>query len=102
MSVKKNRKVKNAKLKLEKNSFDDLNICDKHDFSIDEISQIQKELLSWYDNNQRVLPWRSIAKDEGDSNKRGYAVWVSEIMLQQTQVATVISYFNKWMKVNYV
>lgn len=102
MSANKNTKVKSTKLKREKNSFDDLNVCEKHDFSIDEISKIQKKLLSWYDKNQRVLPWRSTAKDEGDSNKRGYAVWVSEIMLQQTQVATVISYFNKWIKVNHV
>ncbi|KAM9384440.1 adenine DNA glycosylase [Pholidichthys leucotaenia] len=35
---------------------------------------------------------------ESDINIRTYAVWVSEIMLQQTQVATVIDYYNKWMK----
>jgi A/G-specific adenine glycosylase len=35
---------------------------------------------------------------EPDLNRRGYAVWVSEVMLQQTQVVTVIDYYNKWMK----
>ncbi|KAM4773240.1 adenine DNA glycosylase isoform 5-T5 [Cyanocitta cristata] len=35
---------------------------------------------------------------EPDADRRGYAVWVSEIMLQQTQVATVIDYYNRWMQ----
>lgn len=35
-----------------------------------------------------------------DPNQRAYAVWVSEIMLQQTQVATVVNYYEKWMKVH--
>ena len=46
-------------------------------------------LLDWYKNNARDLPWRS-ANDP-------YATWVSEIMLQQTQVETVIPYFHRWM-----
>ncbi|XP_069794897.1 uncharacterized protein [Narcine bancroftii] len=40
----------------------------------------------------------NMAETESNLNKRGYAVWVSEIMLQQTQVATVINYYNKWME----
>ncbi|KAL2301828.1 hypothetical protein Nmel_011227 [Mimus melanotis] len=36
---------------------------------------------------------------EPDADRRGYAVWVSEIMLQQTQVATVINYYNRWMQI---
>jgi A/G-specific adenine glycosylase len=47
-------------------------------------------ILEWYVRHARRLPWR----DHPDP----YAVWVSEIMLQQTQVATVIPYFAKWMK----
>lgn len=47
-------------------------------------------LLDWYDDNQRRLPWRGQAEP--------YAIWVSEIMLQQTQVETVIPYFERWMK----
>jgi A/G-specific adenine glycosylase len=46
-------------------------------------------LLAWYDTSKRDLPWR-LTTDP-------YAIWVSEIMLQQTQVATVIPYFGAWM-----
>ncbi|XP_043239904.1 adenine DNA glycosylase-like isoform X2 [Amphibalanus amphitrite] len=69
-----------------------------HDASASEILQFQQSLLKWYDQNHRSLPWRDIAAKEADSNKKAYAVWVSEIMLQQTQVATVVEYFNKWIK----
>ncbi len=55
-------------------------------------------MLRWYDKEKRKLPWRTIAETEADPNIRGYAIWVSEIMLQQTQVSTVISYYNNWMK----
>lgn len=47
-------------------------------------------LLSWFCRNRRNLPWRS--------NRSPYSVWISEIMLQQTVVQTVIPYFEKWMK----
>lgn len=47
-------------------------------------------MLKWFDSNKRDLPWRK--------NKVPYKVWVSEIMLQQTQVKTVIPYFNKWIE----
>ena len=46
-------------------------------------------LLDWYKVNARDLPWRS--------DLSPYRTWVSEIMLQQTQVDTVIPYFNRWM-----
>jgi A/G-specific adenine glycosylase len=49
----------------------------------------QKLLLAWWDHNQADLPWRR--------SKDPYAIWVSEIMLQQTQIATVIPYFERWM-----
>lgn len=48
-------------------------------------------LFSWYRENARSLPWRG-----GERNP--YAVWVSEIMLQQTRVQTVIPYFEKFME----
>ena len=51
-------------------------------------------LLAWYDENGRVLPWRV----RGRAHPDPYAVWVSEIMLQQTTVKTVIPYFERWMK----
>lgn len=46
-------------------------------------------LLEWYEINARELPWRS--------HKSPYRTWVSEVMLQQTQVDTVIPYFHRWM-----
>ena len=51
---------------------------------------IATPLLAWYDNNKRDLPWRQ--------NTDPYRVWVSEIMLQQTRVAAVIPYFERWMQ----
>jgi len=53
------------------------------------MSKIPRLLLDWYHQHGRTLPWR----DHPDS----YAVWISEIMLQQTRVETVIPYFEKWM-----
>jgi A/G-specific adenine glycosylase len=51
---------------------------------------IQAELLDWFDAHRRDLPWRH--------TNDPYAIWVSEVMLQQTQVATVIPYFERWMR----
>ncbi|HVW29355.1 MAG TPA: A/G-specific adenine glycosylase [Polyangiaceae bacterium] len=47
-------------------------------------------LLPWYDRARRDLPWRK--------TRDPYAVWVSEMMLQQTQVATVLDYYARWMR----
>lgn len=52
-------------------------------------------LLSWYQQNARDLPWRSRQAEDGQI--QAYAVWVSEIMLQQTRVETVVPYFSRWM-----
>lgn len=54
-----------------------------------EARSIRRKLLAWYDANRRELPWR----DCGDP----YRVWLSEMMLQQTQVATVIPYFERFI-----
>ncbi len=55
---------------------------------------ITKEILNWYDNNKRNLPWRkNLTKKQ-----KQYFTLVSEIMLQQTQVKTVIPYFNNFIK----
>ena len=51
---------------------------------------IGRALLAWYGEHKRDLPWRKSLDP--------YAVWVSEMMLQQTQVATVIPYFERWMQ----
>jgi A/G-specific adenine glycosylase len=68
-----------------------------HDFGVEEEQSVRTNLLAWYDENKRDLPWRRYASEQ-DPNKRGYAVWVSEVMLQQTQVATVKDYYNRWME----
>ena len=75
---------------------------------------IGRALLAWYGEHRRDLPWRerlgSSAKRDASSSSNSsnssnsscaidpYAVWVSEMMLQQTQVATVIPYFRAWME----
>jgi len=69
-----------------------------HKFAVGEIEVMRKQLLSFYDAKKRNLPWRHLAASLKDDTERAYSVWVSEIMLQQTQVATVIDYYNKWMK----
>ncbi len=53
-------------------------------------SRTRQRLLDWFLENHRVLPWRS--------DPQPYHVWVSEIMLQQTQVATVIPYYERFLK----
>ncbi|HEX6593038.1 MAG TPA: A/G-specific adenine glycosylase [Bacillota bacterium] len=53
------------------------------------ISHFQNDLLNWYEKNKRDLPWRK--------DKDPYKVWVSEIMLQQTRVDTVIPYFYNFI-----
>jgi len=54
------------------------------------LTEFSQRLLEWYALNARSLPWR------GRSDP--YAVWVSEIMLQQTRVETVIRYYQSWME----
>src|SRR5512135_1692011 len=51
---------------------------------------IVQHLLHWFARNARDLPWRRTHDP--------YAIWVSEIMLQQTQVKTVIPFWNRWMQ----
>lgn len=51
--------------------------------------EMREKLLAWYDKEKRLLPWRE--------NKDPYRIWVSEIMLQQTQVVTVIPYFHRFL-----
>ena len=55
---------------------------------------ITNKILNWYDINKRSLPWRK----KTSSKKRQYYTLVSEFMLQQTQVVTVIPYFNRFIK----
>ena len=55
---------------------------------------VTKKILKWYDFNKRSLPWRKNVS----SHKNQYYTLVSEFMLQQTQVGTVIPYFNRFIK----
>ena len=55
---------------------------------------VTKKILKWYDLNRRSLPWRKNVSLQ----KKHYYTLVSEFMLQQTQVATVIPYFNRFIK----
>jgi A/G-specific adenine glycosylase len=52
--------------------------------------EFQRKLLHWYGKHRRALPWRD--------NPTPYRVWVSEIMLQQTQVKTVIPYYTRFLE----
>lgn len=52
-------------------------------------ADIRGPLLAWYDRQKRDLPWRR--------TRDAYAIWLSEVMLQQTQVATVIPYWEKFL-----
>ncbi|MFC7440736.1 A/G-specific adenine glycosylase [Laceyella putida] len=54
------------------------------------VQVIGRELLDWYYRNRRDLPWRK--------NQDPYKIWVSEIMLQQTRVDTVIPYFQRFIE----
>jgi A/G-specific adenine glycosylase len=56
---------------------------------------LANRLLDWYARSARRLPWRRLS---GRGHPGPYAVWVSEIMLQQTRVETVIPYFERWME----
>jgi A/G-specific adenine glycosylase len=57
--------------------------------SSSELMGISQLLLQWYQKNARELPWRSAPQP--------YRTWISEVMLQQTQVETVLPYFERWM-----
>jgi len=53
-------------------------------------NDISNQLITWYNNDKQSMPWRD--------DKNIYHIWLSEIMLQQTQINTVIPYYIKWLK----
>ena len=84
-------------------------------FSAGDVEELHRQLLPWYARGARVLPWRQrpagaaagAPAGPGDvgpataaagSGEFAYWVWVSEVMLQQTRVQTVIPYFQKWLR----
>jgi A/G-specific adenine glycosylase len=62
----------------------------KFDDDPTKVAALRRRLLEWYARNRRVLPWRQSADP--------YAIWVSEIMLQQTRVAVVVERYQLFMK----
>ncbi len=58
----------------------------------------QKKILKWYKKNKRDLPWREIP-DGISLEQRAYWIFISEVMLQQTQVSRVIPKYEAWLKV---
>lgn len=58
--------------------------------SEDTVLDLRNQLLTWYRSQGRDLPWRQ--------TQDPYAIWISEIMLQQTQVKTVMPYYERWLK----
>jgi A/G-specific adenine glycosylase len=55
-----------------------------------ELARLRASLVGWYEAERRDLPWRR--------TRDPYAIWVSEVMLQQTQVKTVLGYYERWMR----
>jgi A/G-specific adenine glycosylase len=55
-----------------------------------EISGLRRRVLAWYESDRRPLPWRA--------TRDPYRIWVSEVMLQQTQVNTVIPYYRRFIR----
>lgn len=55
-----------------------------------EPKRLRRALTGWYDRNRRALPWRE--------TRDPYAIWISEIMLQQTRVETVVPYFRRFLE----
>ena len=56
----------------------------------ERLNEVAKRVVKWYQENKRMLPWR-VGKDL-------YAIWVSEIMLQQTRIEAVKEYYARFMK----
>ena len=62
----------------------------QRDLNTNELEDLQQSLLKWFKEHQRKLPWRE--------NYEPYQVWISEIMLQQTQVKTMLPFYRRWME----
>lgn len=70
--------------------------------AVDRVAELQQDLLNWFERvrEKRGMPWRkaydpSLTMEQ--KGQRAYEIWVSEVMLQQTQVTTVIAYWQKWI-----
>ncbi|KAI9217568.1 DNA glycosylase [Blastocladiella britannica] len=102
---------------VEADDLSDIEDLESHQFTDHEVETVRAAMLAWFDANRRDLPWRRYGPpavaasqptpsadadvqpvpDAVSPGQRAYEVWVSEIMCQQTQVATVIPYYQRWM-----
>ena len=82
-------------------------LCATHRFDDEEVPELRRSLLAWFDAGHREMPWRKpgVVNSEAsceapapERSARAYEVLVSEVMLQQTQVSTVVGYYNRWMR----
>ena len=64
--------------------------CERMKQILIEITEFRTALVAWFKRDGRKLPWRETADP--------YAILVSELMLQQTQVATVLAYYQRWFE----
>jgi A/G-specific adenine glycosylase len=55
-----------------------------------DVPRLRRRLLAWYEGHRRRLPWRA--------TRDPYRIWVSEVMLQQTQVQTALPYYRRFLK----
>lgn len=62
----------------------------KHRFSPRDLAQLRRRLLKWFEMHRRALPWRT--------SRDAYRVWIAEIMLQQTRIAVVIPYYERFLR----
>lgn len=62
---------------------------ERYGWDQEKVKAFRHDLLTWYDTQKRDLPWRQ--------TRDPYAIWISEIMLQQTQVVTVIPFYQRFM-----
>ncbi|KAH8998009.1 DNA glycosylase [Lactarius akahatsu] len=95
------RKAPSASQTVVSETYDTPHSLSQH--SISSPGLMRPPLLEWYSrvHATRGMPWRKPFDPSLDADaraQRAYEVWISEIMLQQTQVATVIPYYNRWME----
>ena len=80
-------------------NFDNKDYKSDYNFNDGEVTYFREELLKFYHAKRRLLPWRGDTVDGVvPPAPSAYGTWVSEIMLQQTRVETVIAYWHRWME----
>ena len=69
-----------------------------HRFAAEETARVAERLVSWYEKNKRTMPWRAREVETAPAQHKAYCVWVSEVMLQQTQVSVVSAFFERFLQ----